>query len=63
MKLKLLWDWDAFRGTIGSLMAIVLPYVKALTPFLQFIGALAGVILVCYSIIHKRMEIKKLKGK
>jgi hypothetical protein len=61
--LKLFWDWDAFKGTVGALMAVVLPWLKVLTPPLQFLGVVGGLVLLFYSIKHKRMEIKKLKGK
>ena len=60
---KLLWDWDAFRGTIGALAAVILPWIKILTPPLQFLGVVGGLILLFYSIRHKRLEYKKLKDK
>jgi hypothetical protein len=59
---KLVWDWDSFKGTVGAIAAVVLPLMKTLTPVLQFFGALGGVLLLFYSVRHKRLEYKKLKG-
>lgn len=61
--LKLFWDWDAFKGTIGATVAVVLPFLKFITPWLQFVGAVGGLVLLYYSIRHKRLEIKKLNSK
>lgn len=55
-------DNDTIRGVIGSVMAIVVPFIKALTPVFQFTGAVLGVILVIYSIQHKRMQIESMKN-
>lgn len=61
--LKLLWDWDSFKGTIGALAAIIFPWLKVLTIPLQFLGAIGGLILLYYSIKHKRLQYKKEKEK
>lgn len=59
---KLVTYWDYIRGFIGSAMAVTLPFIKALTPFVQFAGACLGIYLVVISIRHKRLEYKKLKN-
>lgn len=60
--IKMFFDWDTARGTIGSAMTVILPFIKALTPVLQFLGAICGLVLVLYSIYHKRLQIKNEKN-
>lgn len=50
-------------GWIGATMTVVFPFLNSLLPIFQFLGAVGGLVLLYYSIKHKRMEIKKLKGK
>lgn len=59
---KLFHNWD-FWGWVGSIVAVTSPVLKMLTPPLQFLGACGGLVLLFYSIRHKHLEIKKLKGK
>ena len=55
--------FDYIRGAVGTAMAIALPFIKVLTPFVQFAGACLGIYLVVISIRHKRLEYQKLKKK
>jgi hypothetical protein len=50
-------------GICGTVMAVSFPVLNVLKDWLQIVGAVGGIILVIYSIQHKRMEIKKFKGK
>jgi hypothetical protein len=57
-------DKDIVMGKIGASMAILFPMLDWLGPITQTIGAVGGLVLLFYSIKHKRMQIKELqKGK
>lgn len=60
--LKLIIISDEFKGAIGAAAAVVLPWIKSSLPLLQWAGALGGLVLLFYSIRHKRLEYKKLKS-
>jgi hypothetical protein len=59
--IKLIWDWDSFKGTLGAIAAVVFPFLKILTPGLQFLGAVGGLVLLYYSIRLKKLEYKEKK--
>jgi len=59
---KLFITWDDLTGSLGAAMAIVTPFINTITPILQFLGCLGGLVMLMYSIYHKRLQIKKLKG-
>lgn len=49
-------------GFCGTIMAVSFPMLSALKDWLQIAGAVGGIVLIVYSIQHKRMEINKLKN-
>lgn len=53
---------DIIIGSFGSLAAIILPLLDFLATWLQIAGACGGLILLFYSIRHKRMQIEHLKN-
>lgn len=59
---KLFHNWD-FWGGVGATASIILPFLESSLPFIQWLGAVGGLVLLYYSIRNKRLEYKHLKGK
>lgn len=58
---KLFHNWD-FWGSVGAAASVVLPFIKTSLPFIQWLGAVGGLVLLYYSIKNKKLENKKLKS-
>lgn len=52
--------WDTIGG-IGCLMAIVFPTLEQIEQLARVCGIFLGIILAVVSIVHKLLEIRKLK--
>lgn len=55
---EILWD---VTGGVGCLMAIIFPTMEQIEQFARVCGIFLGIILAVVSIIHKLLEIRKLK--
>lgn len=55
-------DKETCKGALGSALSVVSPLIDNMSSIFQFAGALGGLILVLYSIKHKRLQIKQLKS-
>lgn len=54
-------DTTTYTGLAGAAMAVISPWLNFLTTGAQLVGVLGGLVLLFYSIKHKRMLIKQLR--
>jgi len=50
------------KGLLGALISIILPFIEAVSPILQFIGVLLGLYLAWISIKVKYLQKKQLEN-
>jgi len=54
---------DHSRGLVGVILGTVPPYIEMLTPVIQFLSMVLGVVLILVSIWHKVKQINQIKKK
>ena len=54
---------DEIRGLMGFIITMIFPSLTSIEISLRIIGALFGLVLLVYSIIHKHLQVKYEKQK
>lgn len=58
--MKIFFDIDDLIAT-GGLLLNVIPALENISMILKIVAGFLGVIMIGYSIVHKRLQIKKLQ--